>query len=153
MIRRLLRDAVVALSAATLVLSTAGCVRHTTGSDTNPASPIGPEWRLIELNGVPSIEPEGDSRPHIRLLAEGTRLTGFTGCNNFNGQFTQDGTGLRVTGPLAMTRRACLEQNLNAQEQRFAAALEAMTRYTISEDILTIYGPDGRLARFRAVPE
>lgn len=152
MIRSPFRSAIASLSAAILVISTAGCVRHTPGSEATTVSLVETEWRLIELNSAPSIDPEGDSKPYMRFLTEGSRLTGSTGCNNFNGQFTQDGTGLRV-GPLAMTRRACLDQELNVQEQKFAAALEAMTRYTISEGTLTIYSPDGRLARFREVAE
>lgn len=136
-------------SVIAITLMTA-CVPHSTSSD--GTSLVGTEWRLVELHDAPSTKAPGERQPNIRF-EEDLRLSGFTGCNNVSGRYTRQGTELGVDGPLAMTRMACLDPQLNAQEQRLAAVLEAMNRYTIAADLLTLYGPEGRLARFQAVSE
>lgn len=125
----------------------AACVPPHSAGDEQPLA--GTEWRLVELHDSPSITAPGDRQPHIRLDEDG-QLSGFTGCNNLTGRYTHQGTALQVDGPLATTKMACVDPQLNTQEQAFTAVLEAMTRYTIAADLLTVYGPEGRLARLQA---
>jgi heat shock protein HslJ len=110
----------------------------------------GTEWRLTELSGLPAIIPDGERKPHVQFLVEDSRFAGFTGCNNMSGRWEQSGSDLRLSGPVAMTRMACLESRLNEQEQKFATALSAMNRHTIVGNVLKIYGPEGELASFEA---
>src|SRR3954452_23750940 len=64
------------------------------------------DWRLIDLRGTPvEPAPAGTRAPQIRLISEGTRVTGYTGVNDFNGSYEQAGNTLHFS-PLAMTKRA-----------------------------------------------
>lgn len=124
----------------------AACVPH---SASDGEALVGTEWRLVEIHDSPSITAPGDRQPHIRL-GENGQLSGFTGCNNLTGRYAHEGTALRVDGPLATTRMACVDPQLNTQERAFTAVLQSMTRYTIAADLLTVYGSEGRLARLQA---
>jgi hypothetical protein len=49
-------------------------------------------------------------------------------------------------GRLISTKRACLDQNANQQEQRFLSALESANRFRLSSNRLTILSERGRNA-------
>lgn len=106
-------------------------------------------WKLVELRGqpVPSLERE----PHLILKTEGNRVTGFSGCNTFNGTYTLDEKTMRIDfGPLAMTRMACAEGM--DTEQAFAEVLEQADNYSVSGDNLSLNRARmAPLARFHAV--
>ncbi len=75
------------------------------------------EWSIVSVDGTDAVE-----NPTIRF-DEGGAISGSTGCNRFSGMATaQDGT-LVFTEALAMTRMACPETALNAQEQRLLALM------------------------------
>jgi heat shock protein HslJ len=108
------------------------------------------EWRLIEVEGETAIRTEGERQPHLRFLREESRLTGFTGCNTLSGQYELSGDSLRIPGPLATTRMACLRPDLNEQEQKLTGLLGSVRRYTISGRTLTLHSDKAVLARFEA---
>lgn len=121
-----------------------------TSKDAASTPLVDTEWRLVELNGAPSIRAKGEQQPHVRFLAEDNRLEGYSGCNSFSGSYELSGSQLRATGPMMMTKRACVQSDLNAQEGKFVAALGAMTRYSISGRTLTISSAAGTVAKFEA---
>lgn len=106
-------------------------------------------WNLVELNGrpVPALE----SAPHLIIKAEGSRVTGYSGCNGFSGSYTLDETALRIRfGQLVMTQRACAA-GMDV-ERDFAAALERADSYALTGDRLTLNRARmAPLARFEAV--
>ena len=108
-------------------------------------------WRLLELNGRPAAGAVSERQAHLQFLADSSRVVGSTGCNRLSGPYTREGASLRF-GPAAMTRMACLEAELNQQEQAFVAALTATERHTIDGDTLTLIGSSGPLARLLAQP-
>jgi heat shock protein HslJ len=63
-----------------------------------------------------------------------------------SGSYTRQGDSLRI-GPLAMTRRACVGEELNRQEYAFTQALEAARTWRIAGDTLVLSGDAGPLAR------
>ena len=103
----------------------------------------GTEWRLVSL-GPSGAEADVVPGTTVTLkFGEDGRASGSTGCNSYGG--TYEIRGDRVTfGRLISTRRACLDQNANQQEQRFLAALEAANRFRLSSDRLTILSDRGR---------
>ena len=79
----------------------------------------GTNWRRVD---------DTDANPHGATLAfEGTRASGYTGCNRWFADVTQDGEILRF-GPVGMTRMACGAEVQQATERNFLSALER-TRY------------------------
>ena len=107
----------------------------------------GTSWRLIELNGQPVVGTE----PLTLSFGTDGQVSGYGGCNQFSGPYTQSGASLRF-GPLVSTRRACLEPALNTQETAYFQALESTTRYSIEGGQLLLYSGNDVVARFRRGP-
>lgn len=105
----------------------------------------GTSWQLVELNGQPLV-PGGEPLT-LMFAADEARVSGYGGCNQFSGPYTQNGASLRF-GPLLSTRRACLEPALNTQETAYFQALESTTRYSIENGQLVLYRGNQVLARF-----
>lgn len=106
-------------------------------------------WKLVELNGqpVPALERE----PHLILKVEGSRVTGFGGCNSFTGSYTLDEKTSRISfGQLASTMRAC-PAGMDV-EQALGKVLAIVDNYSLNGDHLTLNRARmAPLARFEAV--
>ena len=103
----------------------------------------GTDWRLVSF---------GPAGGEVSLVAgttvtlkfgEDGRASGSTGCNSFGGTYQVRGDTISF-GRLVSTRRACLDQNANQQEQRFLAALESASRFRLTSNRLTIMSDRGR---------
>ncbi|HEX5871158.1 MAG TPA: META domain-containing protein [Longimicrobium sp.] len=105
----------------------------------------GTSWTLVELNGQPVL-PAGEPLT-LNFAADEQRVSGNGGCNQFSGPYTQNGASLRF-GPLISTRRACVEEPLNAQETAYFQALESTTRYSVEGGQLILYRGNQVVARF-----
>ena len=125
-----------------LVMAALGAVP----SQAQAPSPLaGTSWQLVELNGQPLV-PGGEPLTLV-FAADEPRASGYGGCNQFSGPYTQNGASLRL-GPLASTRRACLEPALNTQETAYFQALDSTTRYSSENGQLVLYRGNQVLARF-----
>lgn len=93
-----------------------------------PLALTGLPWRVVSVNngrgGVVTAVP--GTQLTIVFDPDGT-VSGDTGCNIFRGPYTLTGETIQF-GNLIVTRRACLSDESNAQEQAFLAALTASTR-------------------------
>lgn len=79
----------------------------------------GTKWRRVD---------DMDANPHGATIEfEGVRASGYTGCNRWFADVTQDGEILRF-GPVGMTRMACGAEVQQATERNFLSVLER-TRY------------------------
>ena len=107
-------------------------------------------WKLTELDERAVLVAPNRREPHLRLMVDGTRVGGSTGCNNILGRYEQNGDRLRFSA-LATTRMACLEEEANRQEGAFVAALGQVDRFVISGGTLTLYQGERPRARFTAV--
>ena len=105
----------------------------------------GSEWRLVSF-GPSGAEASLVAGTTVTLkFGEDGRASGSTGCNSYGGTYQVRGDNISF-GRLIGTRRACLDQNANQQEQRFLSALEAAKRFRLSSDRLTILSDRGRNA-------
>ena len=103
----------------------------------------GTEWRLVSFGPV-GTETDVIAGTTITLkFGEDGRISGSTGCNSYGGTYQVRGDTVSFSR-LVSTRRACLDQNANQQEQRFLAALEAGNRFRLSGNRLTILSDRGR---------
>jgi heat shock protein HslJ len=82
-------------------------------SAANPKSLAGTEW------GFPGEV--GKTARFIQFRSDG-KVGGSTGCNRFNGSYSQDGYALTIGTP-ATTRRACLPDVMK-REQQFLVMLD-----------------------------
>lgn len=106
----------------------------------------GSDWWLASLGGAAAHTGPDSTVPMLRLDAADARAAGNGGCNRFSGSYTLEGNALSF-GPLAMTRRACVEEALNRQETAFGQALADTRSWRMAGDTLVLAGDAGDLAR------
>jgi uncharacterized lipoprotein YbaY/heat shock protein HslJ/uncharacterized lipoprotein NlpE involved in copper resistance len=107
-------------------------------------------WKLIELDGAAVVMAPAQRREvHITFAGEGSRLFGFSGCNQLVGAYVQEGNALRFT-PMASTKMACVPPFMELESQ-VLKMLGATTAYRIEGEQLTLLGGAEVLARFEAV--
>ncbi len=106
-------------------------------------------WKLVELRGQPVGQVEAE--PHLILQADGKRVTGFSGCNSFTGEYTLDAAKSRISfEKVAMTRRFC-SSGMDVERQ-FSEVLTKTDNYSRTGDSLSLNrGRMAPLARFEAV--
>ena len=104
-------------------------------------------WKLVELHGSPVAAGEGKD---LHMILKGQdQVTGYSGCNQFMGSFTETGGGLSF-GPIAGTRRMC--ESVMDQEMAFLQALESASGYDISGEDMAVSDAQGTVTlRFVAV--
>ena len=73
------------------------------------------------------------------------RISGSTGCNSFHGDYTLEGTKLKI-GPLAATKKACPTPEASEQEAGYLAALESAVRIEQAGPQLTLLNAKGQMA-------
>jgi heat shock protein HslJ len=89
--------------------------------------------------------------PSFKLDSSEWRVTGFAGCNRFNGRFTLDGAKLSFS-QVASTRRACL--NEDDLEPRFLKTLDDVRGWRLEAGLLVLLAQDGTaLLRLQAAPD
>lgn len=108
-------------------------------------------WELTKLNGtiVDQSNTEGD-KIHFRLNDADKTVTGFSGCNTFNGQYSID-KGNRISfSKMASTRMACPDTEIN--ENEVLNVFETAYNFTINGDELVFnIGKRAPTAVFRKV--
>ena len=102
----------------------------------------GENWRLLALPDQQVLL--GKNVPTARF--EGGRVSGFSGCNRFMGNYTVDRDKLTVG-----TMMACPEPAM-ALESAFHGALTGVLRYAISDGRLTLTPASGAPLTFQAAP-
>ncbi|WP_205702846.1 META domain-containing protein [Botryobacter ruber] len=104
------------------------------------------DWMLVSV-GDQVVTVEQDNRTsYIHFEKEDNKLKGFGSCNNFFGRYQLDGATLKLSG-IGSTRMACPNMQL---ETKLLQALEKVTSYSISDQLLTLYQNNNAVATFRA---
>lgn len=83
--------------------------------------------------------------PSLNFMDEG-KISGFSGCNNFSGNFSLEGTGIKLD-PGAMTKKICV----GTGEKDFTSALEKVEDLKIVQDKLILL--DGTTELMSFVPK
>jgi len=105
------------------------------------ASLVETYWRPVEIDGQAVVIPAGTREPHFVLSRDGSRVRGYTGCNNLTGAFEQGADGFRFKGMIA-TLMACLPE-ANDIQARFVAALNATSSVRLAGEALELRDRDG----------
>lgn len=108
---------------------------------TAPASLAGTRWKAVAEAGL-----DPAATPWIEFAAGW--MSGFTGCNLFNGAWRSDSGQVRF-GPVVMTKRGCLGPAGDV-ERRVLAVLNEQGRATREGDKLVLVGPGGERFEFVA---
>lgn len=105
----------------------------TTTSAPSAGALAGTSWQLNA--------PVADTSPTLGFADDGT-LAGSTGCNRFNGTWTQDGSSLTITVG-AMTQMACVSPEATAQEDRIITGLPNVVGADQTDTTLALIDGDG----------
>ena len=97
----------------------------------------GSEWQIRDFAGE-AVAGEA----WIAFKADGM-VTGYSGCNRFNGGYTESPGKINV-GPLAMTRMACPPTMMEI-ETNFSQALEAVQSIIATHLVLALFDADDLL--------
>jgi heat shock protein HslJ len=104
---------------------------------------IGQVWHVQSYNngrgGVVATLPDVEL---TATFADDGTVSGNTGCNQYRGPYSVEGDRITV-GNVVTTRRACLSEHLNQQEQAFLTALSASTTYELTGDRLWLRNDAG----------
>ena len=92
------------------------------------------EWRFVGGEGREPLT--------VRFSKDG-RISGYSGCNTYTGQYDVMEDALSV-GPLASTRRACLSAALQTQEQGFLQDLQAVRSFSVAGTQLMLVTQAGK---------
>jgi heat shock protein HslJ len=109
-------------------------------------APEGPEWQLVEMNGIPVSPLAGERKPFLMFDPVKKTVTGFAGCNNFFGGYERDGASLKF-GPVGSTRMSCPDLQLSL-ETEFFKVLEKTCGWQIRDNTLLLLDGSEVLARF-----
>lgn len=105
----------------------------------------GTRWVATGINnGNGAVTSTVEGTKVTAIFGEDGRVVGSGGCNEYNGTYTVDGDAIDV-GPLAATKKACVDAGVSEQETAFFAAMEAATTYAISGDELELRDAEGAL--------
>lgn len=76
-----------------------------------------------------------ETKPEITFNSSTGKVTGASGCNNFNGTFTHDGNKVTFGENFAMTRKMCPDM---AGETTFMETLTKVNTYSVTEQGKTL---------------
>lgn len=116
----------------------AGCTTQP-GSSSPAPTLAGTSWTLVEIEGAPLARDAALEPISIAFDADGSRVSGYGGCNRFSGGYVVTDARLRFE-PLAMTKMACLKGG--DHETAFHQALASVTQWRIAGDTMEMR--DGR---------
>ncbi|MFD2907599.1 META domain-containing protein [Flavobacterium ardleyense] len=108
-------------------------------------------WKLTLLDGKKVTMAANQEREiFFTLKTDSNKVTGFSGCNTFSGEYTiEDGNRIRFKN-MAVTMMACPDVAVN--EGSFLEVFELTDNYTIVNDVLSLnIGRRAPLAVFEAV--
>jgi heat shock protein HslJ len=130
--------------AALAAVLLAGCA---TTSPPPPSSSLIGAWVVSDIGGAGVV----GRAPLTVEFDETSRVSGSSGCNRYTGAYSYDAvSGALTMTPLGVTRRACLDPALNAQEQAMIAALEGARRTeTLDGGAVALVSDTGRLTMRR----
>lgn len=138
--------AVSALSLVGLAVSVAAAAREGADAVQGAAPLTGKVWVVTSMSGKPPL----GGTTLTSEFTSGKTVSGSSGCNHYSGRYSVSGSKLRVTGPLASTRKACAVA-VGRQEAAFQKALLAVRSYEVSGSTLTLRAAGGKvLLRYKA---
>jgi heat shock protein HslJ len=103
----------------------------------------GQPWSAIAINnGKQAVTGVIAGSEVTAVFGDDGIVSGSSGCNTYTGQYTVDGTNIKI-GPLASTRMMCADEQVMQQEQAFLNAMANAATYTIELSQLELFAADG----------
>ena len=115
--------------------------------NTTAAASLAGTWEADVVTGSPTpfAERYPDKKPSLTFDLAKNRVSGSTGCNQFNGPVKIDGKQIQFSDPMAMTRMMCPGEG----EAVFLKTLKSVNRFVVSPDGSTLTLLNGDIAMMR----
>lgn len=120
-----------------------GELRYTRQAEPEPASLIGPEWKLETITSGDMAQ-STVAGTTVTLTFTGDSLSGNAGCNSYHASWSGSPEALSIA-PIGSTKMACADPAVTEQEASYVALLQTATSYAIEGNRLTLTGPEGAL--------
>jgi heat shock protein HslJ len=133
------------LPAILLLISTCVLLAARTESSRAESKLANTQWRLTSFGSTGAESPVIEGHTITLKFGADGRAGGSGGCNSYGGEYRERGDNLSFD-QIISTKRACLEQGANQQEQRYFAALESASKFKLTDNCLTIFHGDGQSA-------
>ena len=99
------------------------------------------DWLVTSLGAMNVSDLPLDKRPTLSFNEEDYTVSGFSGCNNYNGGFNVSPQAETLTfGLLAVTKKMCPDMKV---EKAFMNVLEKASTFEIEGNTLRMFGSDG----------
>ncbi len=135
--------------AVELMLIAPAPMPKTSTSTSKPNAPLtNTYWKLTAIEDETYQHETRNREPHIQFGKQPGKVSGFTGCNAFSGDYVLSNNEVELAG-LAVTQRACLE-GMDV-EHRFTQNLAHIDEYLISGDTLILLQNGAEALKFQAV--
>lgn len=106
-------------------------------------------WKLISLNGEKVVMAKNQEREVYFILKNDKTLKGFSGCNNFGGNYSISKNNKVKFLNISSTEMACPDLKIN--EQKVLNLFTNEKDYSIEKDTLKMYQSEKVVATFEAV--
>jgi heat shock protein HslJ len=143
---RLSRTILAALAVTALVVVSAGCSART---GEGPGTPDGPpdaadtlegsSWTLVEA----AFESPDLAGLGITAAFEDGQLGGHGGVNSYGASYVAEDDGALELGDVVSTLMASTDEDINAAESAYFAALAEVASYRLEDGRLTLFDADG----------
>ncbi|HEX3088351.1 MAG TPA: META domain-containing protein [Ilumatobacteraceae bacterium] len=139
--RRRSRSFVLVAAAAILIVVTSACGDDSSSADTTSASAsattlAGTSWTLAEAT-IADKSVAAVAEATLAFDANGTAVSGSTGCNRFAGTYTQTDSNLAIAlGPVTLA--ACTDPAATAQETAILAQLPNVAAFTNDSQLVLL---------------
>lgn len=116
--------------------------------EVDPLLAVNSIWVATTINGNDFSVARGNELPRVEVNIRANSIAGTDGCNFFNGQFEQLTDENLTLGPLAQTKKACLDM---PYADAFMQALMSADSYSLSNDQaeLSLYQGENEVLSFK----
>ncbi|MFV0388910.1 MAG: META domain-containing protein [Pyrinomonadaceae bacterium] len=102
-------------------------------------------WYMTDIMGI-TIKP-GSNIPYIYFDPKEKKVSGFSGCNNFNGTYSVDDDTIEIKS-MAINQRTCADPHLSSIERVLSTIFHHPVQYKMSNGVLTLYQNGNEVLRF-----
>jgi heat shock protein HslJ len=107
----------------------------------DPKININDIWAVTAIQGEPvDMHQKRQKDPLIEISLSAMSVMGNDGCNNFNGTISKFGDGVVEFGPIAVTRKMCLDMSV---PNKFNSAIQQVRKYRLEPGRLVFLDTDG----------
>lgn len=111
----------------------------------------GSQWQLVAFSAPDAVWPPIEGSVLTLAFSDDGRVAGSSGCNSYGGGYTTAGKTIQFSR-LFSTKRACPDNTLMEQENRYLMILGSASHYTLTDDQLIIENNGGGRLVFEPLP-